>query len=379
MKKITILLLIIFLSFPLYINAETLKENNKTEIETSALYDYLSREKTKYEILKDLDIKAYITESVKGGDGNLDYSKFTKIILSYVVKELIAAIKLMVMLLIICVISSLINNLNSSFGEKEIGDIAFFACYGLSIIVLIKSFLLGVSITKDTINGMANIMAALMPVLLALLAGTGGFVQAAVLDPIVIAVINISTRIIVDVIVPIILMVFALQFASNISLDYKISKLTKLLNSIVMWINGIVMTIFITVITIRGITSKAFDEVTIQTAKFAVDTFVPIVGGAISDAVSTVAGYSILLKNAISSLGLIVLVGIVLFPIIKILILAFVNKFVAAIIEPICDKRLVAAINSAGDSLILLSSCIIVVSLMFFIIIAIIAGSKPMS
>lgn len=379
MKKLIIFILILLIVFTSQtVFAQDSSSISKADNEVQQLYDYLSNEKTKFEILKDLDMKSYVTEMVKSGKDQLDISKFSKIVLSYFVKEVLAALQLMSMLLILCIISAFINNLNISFGEKEINNIAFFACYALSIIILVKIFMIGVNETRTVIKELTDIMAAILPVLLALLAGSGGLTQAVVLDPVIIMVLNVSTRIIVDIIVPVILMVFALQFVNNISSEYKISKFTKLLQSSVMYIHGIVMTIFITVLTMRGIASKTFDEVALQTAKFAVDNFVPVVGGALSDAVTTVANYSLLLKNAVSSLGLVILIGVMLFPIIKIFILAIGSKILAAVIEPIADKRIVASINSSGDALILLASCLIVVSVMFFIVISIIAGSRPM-
>lgn len=133
--------------------------------------------------------------------------------------------------------------------------------------------------------------------------------------------------------------------------------------------------IFISMLTIRGFTAESLDIVTAKTAKFAVDNFVPIVGKAISEAIATVAGYSILLKNAVSSLGLIIVIAIVLVPIIKIFIMATMYRLTAAIIEPISDNRIVSAISSVGDSLILIMSCVIVVSVLFFVMISIIASA----
>ncbi len=170
-------------------------------------------------------------------------------------------------------------------------------------------------------------------------------------------------------------MSFVLGFVNNISSDYKINNLTKLLKQIAIWVQGIVMTLFIAVITLRSIAAATIDHVTIKTAKFAVDTFVPVVGKCLSDAISTVAGYSLLLKNAISGLGLVMLLVIVLFPIIKLLIMAFLYKLAAALIEPISDSRTVSCISSVGDSIILLMSCVISVSIMFFIMVAIVAST----
>ena len=137
------------------------------------------------------------------------------------------------------------------------------------------------------------------------------------------------------------------------------------------------LTIFITVLTIRGVTTRTFDKVAVETAKFAVDNFVPVVGGALSDAVTSVANYSLLIKNSLSSVGLVVIVLLILTPIIKLFILSLINRFTAAILEPIGNKKIIDSINEVGNSLMQIISCVVVISLMFFIMIAIIASAKP--
>ncbi len=215
----------------------------------------------------------------------------------------------------------------------------------------------------------------MIPVLSTLLLSAGGISQVATLDPIIILLTNIGPTFYLNILIPIILLGFMLQFANNISNNFKISNLIKHTNQIVLWAQGIFITFFISMLTIRGFTAESLDIVTAKTAKFAVDNFVPIVGKAISDAIATVAGYSILLKNAVSSLGLIIVIAIVLVPIIKIFIMATLYRLTAAIIEPISDNRIVSAISSVGDSLILIMSCVIVVSILFFVMISIIASA----
>jgi stage III sporulation protein AE len=195
------------------------------------------------------------------------------------------------------------------------------------------------------------------------------------MDPVIIGAITISTNLFTNIIIPVISMSFVLQFVNNLSSEYKIDKLTKLLNQCALWAQGIIMTAFVGIMTVRGITSKSIDEVTAKTAKFAVDNFVPVVGKSLSDAVATVAGYSFLLKNALSSLGLLIIIMILIFPIIKLIIMIVLYKLTAALIEPISDGRLVNCINSAGDSLVLIMACLICVSVMFFIMIAMLASA----
>ncbi|WP_026881315.1 stage III sporulation protein AE [Clostridium akagii] len=374
MKKVIVLIILFtIILWPTVVQASQNNVNTDSQ-QVEQLYNYISNMRTKYELLKDLDIKEYVEDIMKSGDGKFSFKKLTGAIVSFAFRDVIADIKLMTMLLIICVMCALLTNLQRAFSSEKLSNIAYFACYSLIIIIIAKSFYIGVSEVKDAVKGIQDFMTALMPILLVLLATSGGAAQAAVMDPIIMVTITITATIFTDVILPLIIMSFVLQFVNNISEDYKIDKLAKLLKQSVLWIQGLCMTVFIGIVTIRGVSSKAIDEVTAKTAKFAVDNFVPVVGKALSDAISTVAGYSSLLKGAISSVGLIILVSVVAFPIIKVFILAFIHKLTAAIVQPISDKRVVNAINEAGDALILLAASLISISVMFFIIVAIIAS-----
>ncbi|AEB75931.1 stage III sporulation protein AE [Clostridium botulinum BKT015925] len=366
---------------PLNVQAQTLTNkgtpdlNKEQSMQVESLYDYMSNIKTKYEMLNDVDIKTYVKEYMKNGKGDVSKSKFIKALAMYSFREVIACGKLMAMIVVICIICALINNLENAFSNGNLSNIAYFACYALLIIIITKTFYIGITAAKDVLKQMTDFMAALMPVLLMLLASVGGFTQAATMDPIIIGVTNISARLFMDLIIPIISISFVIQFCNNISDDHKIDKLSKLLNKSVLWIQGIVMTIFIGTITIRGMTTSTLDAVTEKTAKFAIDNFIPVVGKSLSDAISTVASYSLLLKNALSSIGLIILITIIIFPIIKLFAMGFIYKLTGALIEPISNGKLVKCIESAGDSIILITSCVISVSVMFFIIICIIASA----
>lgn len=350
------------------------KQIDEQTKQIDGLYDYISNMKTKNEMLNDIDFKEYVKDFIKSGKGDISLKKLINTCAAYFIREFTSSAKLLGILVVIAIICALITNLERAFSSNGLSNIAYYACYSLMIIVMAKSFYIGVDLARSVIKDMTDFMLALVPILIMFLTVSKSAVQAAVMDPIVIGTINLSAELFTNFIIPVICMSFVLQFVNNLSSDYKIDKLTKLLNQGALWLQGIVMTVFVGIITVRGITSKSIDQVTAKTAKFAIDNFVPVVGKSLSDAVSTAAGYSILIKNSISSLGLVVLVCIIAFPILKLLILVLLYKLTAAIIEPVSDSRIVNCINSAGDSLVLITACLICVSFMFFIMLAIIAA-----
>ena len=354
---------------------EELLKDKQVEEKLSGLYSYINNMKSDVELINELDPVEYIKNYIKSGDGNLSLKKIAQAVTSFLFKEVKVVLSLTLSIIVISIICSLLKNLQRSFSNENISNIAFFACYALLIVILSKSFLISIELAKDVIIKISDFMAALLPILVMMLGTAGGFTQAVTMDPIILGATFIIPRIYLNIIIPLILMTFVLQFANNISTEYKIDNLCKLMKQTIIVLQGFILTVFIALLTIRGITSSTIDAVTLKTAKFAVDNFIPIVGKAFSDAIATVAGYSLIIKNAVSSIGLIIIVLLMIYPIIKLALISLVYKLTAALVEPIGEKRITDSIAAAGDALILIMSTVISVSIMFFILIAIMASA----
>ena len=349
--------------------------NDETNRELSNLYDYINKMKTDVELVNELNPVEYVKTYIKEGHGNLSFSMILRSVVNLLFKEVKSVLKFVVSIVVIAILCSLLKNLQDAFKNENISQIAFFACYSILIMILTKSFMISISVATEAIDSIANFMAALLPVLVTMISLAGGFVQAATLDPIILTAVTIIPRIYVTIIIPLILISFVMQFANNMSNQHKIDNLCKLMKQVILWIQGIIITVFIATLTIRGITANTMDAVTLKTTKFAIDNFIPIVGKSFSDAITSVAGYSLIIKNAVTGVGLIVIVLVLLYPIIKLMLMSFIYKLSASLVEPISDKRITSSIASAGDTLILLISCVMSVSLMFFILLGIMASA----
>jgi len=355
------------------VNIDNVGGSAKEEIK--ALYEYINKMKTDVELMDNLDPVEYIKTYIAEGKGNISFDRIVNAILSIVFKEVKSVLKLVISIVTISIICSLLKNLQDAFSDESISQVAFYACYALIIMVLSKSFIISISVAKEVITNISDFMSALLPILITMISLAGGIASAATLDPIVLGAVVFIPKVYSNIIIPMILMGFVLEFANNLSTEHKITNLCKLLKQVTIWFQGIIITIFIALLTIRGITSTTIDAVTLKTAKFAIDNFIPIVGKTFSDAITSVAGYSLIIKNAISSIGLVVIIIILLHPLIKLILITFIYKLSAALIEPISDSRITKSLEAAGNSMVLITSCVLTVSLMFFILIAIMASS----
>ena len=344
--------------------------NDEINDDLEGLYDYISTMKSNFELINDLDPVSYIKNYISTGKGNLSFSKICDAAFSLLFKEVKTVLSMCIIIVVIGIICSLIKNLQSAFSSESISEIAFYASYALMIIVLTRTLIISLDLAKDIITQISGFMSKLLPILVVMLGVAGGFTESATMDPIVLGTTIIIPKIYLNIILPLILITFVLQFTNNISTEPKISNLCSLVKSSVLWIQGLILTVYIGLLTVRGITASTIDAVTLKTAKFTIDNFIPIVGKTFSDAIASVAGYSLIIKNAIGSVGLLVLILIILYPIIKIFLSSIILKISSSLLEPIADKRITKAVFSAGDSLILILSSVLCVSLMFFVLIA---------
>ena len=351
-------------------NITSVINNSEVQTEVDSLYNYINTMKSDIELMNELDPLSYIKAYMKDGKGNISISKIGGAVVSLLLKEVKSVLGLSFSIIAIGIISALLKNLQEAFSAEGISEVAFYACYALMIVILTKTFLISLDMAKDVITNVVGFMSKLLPVLVLMLGAAGGLTQAATMDPIVLGATILIPQIYLNIIIPLILSSFVLQFANNMSNGSKLSNLCDITKKSTMWIQGIAITIFIGLLTVRGITASTIDAVTLKTTKFAIDNFIPIVGKSFSDAISSVAGYSLIIKNAIGSIGLIVIILIILYPIIKLVLSSIIFKLSASLLEPIADKRITKSIAAAGESLTLIMSCVLCVSLMFFILIA---------
>ena len=109
------------------------------------------------------------------------------------------------------------------------------------------------------------------------------------------------------------------------------------------------MTIFVGIVSLEGTLSSSVDGLTAKTTKAVVSSTIPIVGKILGDAVDTVLGCGIILKNAIGIVGVIIVLGICIMPLIKLSVLALSYKLLTTVIQPISDEKIVGLLEQIGD------------------------------
>ena len=294
----------------------------------------------------------------------------------YFMSEIILNLRLLGQLILLAVVSALLKNIQSAFRNEEVSRLTEAVVFLVLLGLALNSFSLAVKIGKTAVNDMAGFMFALLPVLLTLLASLGHVTSVSLFHPLIIFSTNVMASLINNVVIPIILFSTILYLASHFSSQFKVNRLAGLFKDICIWMLGLMLTLFTGFTAIQGIAGSVGDALTLRTAKFMTGSFVPVVGKMLADAVETVLGYSILLKNGATIAGLITLTLIVLFPLIKLLSLILIYKIAGALVQPVGETSIGDALNTMGNCLTLVFAAVATVALSFFIGISIIAGAS---
>lgn len=320
--------------------------------------------------------KSTVMDVIKNGSSFSLKDIFTGF-LKYLFHELVVNGKLLGMLLMLTLFSSILQTMYSAFEQSVVSKIAYFIVYLVLIFIAINSFQTVFTYTKTTIDTMSSFMIGLLPLILGLMATFGNILTISFFHPIVIFLIQFSGILVSSFILPLLYLSALLIIASSLNDHYKVTHLAKLLQSIALGTLGIFLTVFIGVMSVQGATSAIQDGVAMKTTKFITGNFIPVVGRTFTDATDTVLSASLLLKNAVGIVGLLIIVFIVLFPAIKIFAIAFIYKLAAAMLQPIGDGPIITSLNAISKYIVYILACLLAVSLMFFlsIVFIVVAGN----
>ena len=269
--------------------------------------------------------------------------------------------------MVIIVVHSILKTISDGLDNKGISQITYYVEYILIVTLIMANFTSIIELTKDTIENIIGFMNTLIPILITLMITTGSITTANVVQPIILFAITFIGNTISSVILPLLLASTVLGIVSNISDKVQINKLSKCFKSSIVWILGIVLTVFVGFLSIEGTLTSSVDGLTAKTAKAAVSNFIPVVGKILGDAVDTVIGCSTVLKNAVGVVGIIVVIGICILPIIKLSILTISYYLTSAVCEIIADERIVKLLEQMAGSFKILLAILFSVSTMLLI------------
>lgn len=268
--------------------------------DTSALYNSLSD-----------DVKQSL-ENI--GINGIDGQQISQISFTEVVNEIVklagensagplkAVISLTALILICSLLSSYKNSLSSELSSSL--GIAAVLCATCTAALPAIQVIADMSAVVKTASAF---MLAFVPVMVMIMSSTGHAVSGASYYAMMIGAGEGVGQLSSKVIVPFLNMFLGVSVTASVCPETRLSGISSVISKAVKWILGFVMTVFTAVLSFKQLITTSVDDVSTRAVRFTLNSFIPIVGSALSDAYKTVQGSVNLLK---SGLGIFVIISI---------------------------------------------------------------------
>ena len=323
------------------------------------------------------DVKAALKSLVNGQTDDF-FSKLIGLLAGTLGKYFAGFLPSFITIIVICLLKNMLGNLTGGLAGGSTTEVVHIVCYCAVIIVLITGISSVIATVTQTIALLVEFSRAIFPVLLTLLSMLGGATTVATYTPLMAVLSGLIMKIITVVIVPAFIATIVFSVVGNISKNVKLDKLTKVVKSASTWLIGIVFGLFATFLTVQGITGGVVDKFGFNVAKFALSSYVPVLGGYLSDGFDLLSTSLVLVKNAIGYTGAVILICIVLFQLVKVVIFTLTLRLTSAIVEPIGDTRMSGLLHTVAGNMNLLITALAGVAFLFYILLMLFIGSCNM-
>ena len=280
------------------------------------------------------DLKEMLA-SIVTGDFSLDYSSLWQSVLALVWEEGKVMLPAFAVILAVTLLCGILNSVKNGFLKSTMTDIIHFAAY-LSVGAVLLSVLISVlQAGFSAIGSMQRQMQIIYPILLTLIAASGGAVSAGIYRPAVAFLSSAVCEMFTAVVLPTSVVVIVLTFVGSLSDEVKTSKLGDFFKSINKWLIGLALGILGIFLTVQGIAAAQYDGISLRAAKYLVSGSVPIVGGFLSGGLDLVLAGSALIKNAVGSFAVFLLFGAILRPVLLFAAFQLFLRLSAAVAESV--------------------------------------------
>ena len=352
MKKYIIIFLVAIITYIIspQSKAQDMTEENIISSQADALgISTFLEDSEKYtkDTFEDIDIDELFTASLSG---KLDSSMILNIVFKLLGENIKEALVTIGSVMVIVIIHSILKAISENLGNENVSKIAYYIEYILIVALIMTNFSNIITDMKLALQNLTSFANTLIPLMITLMITTGNVISSGMLEPILLLIITFISNFMTNILIPIVLVSTALGIISKISDQAQVGKLSKFLNSGMVWILGTVLTLFVSFTSIQGGLTSSIDGVTAKAAKTAISSVVPVVGSILGDAVNTIMGCSNIIKNAVGVVGIIVIIAICIKPILQLAILSITYYLGSALCEPIADEKVIGIMEQMGGT-----------------------------
>lgn len=297
----------------------------------------------------------------------------------YVLQSLIGEIRtnrqnmmhILVLVLLFCVLQNFLELTDNSY----ISELCYMLTYLVMMLLLLKSFSVTAQIVRDMLDTVTGFMRMLLPAYLGVMVFAGSAMSAMSFYELTFFILYGIEMIMTYFLLPLISVYVLFQLANYTLKDEVFSKTADLIHDLFGWGAKIILTLVVGLNVVQSMIAPAVDYASRTTLTKSLG-LIPGIGGAASAIGDILIGSGMVIKNSVGVAAIFLLLFLTLVPFIKVLIITFLYKCMAAFLEPIADKRIAKAMAGMATGGGMLMRMITTTIFMIFITIAMISATS---
>ena len=292
----------------------------------------------------------------------------------FLYEHLLADREVLFQVVLLVILAALFANFTNVFSGSQAGEASFYIVYMLLLALLIHSFGELSAELSGSLEDLTAFMQALMPSYFLAVTAASGTATAMVFYEMVFGVIYLTQVLLLKAVIPGIQAYVIIELINYLHKEDFLSKLADLLKTILEWTMRTITAVVIGMELIQNMVSPALDSLKRDTlGKTAAS--IPGIGNVINGATEVALGTAVLIRNCLGVMGIVVLVLLGLPPVIKLAMNSLVYKLLAALLQPVSDRRMTGCLFAMGEGCRLLLKVLLTLELLLLITIAILSVS----
>ena len=292
----------------------------------------------------------------------------------FLYEHLLADREVLFQVVLLVILAALFANFTNVFSGSQAGEASFYIVYMLLLALLIHSFGELSAELSGSLEDLTAFMQALLPSYFLPVTAASGTATAMVFYEMVFGVIYLTQVLLLKAVIPGIQAYVIIELINYLHKEDFLSKLADLLKTILEWTMRTITAVVIGMELIQNMVSPALDSLK-RDALGKTAASIPGIGNVINGATEVALGTAVLIRNCLGVMGIVVLVLLGLPPVIKLAMNSLVYKLLAALLQPVSDRRMTGCLSAMGEGCRLLLKVLLTLELLLLITIAILSVS----
>lgn len=314
-----------------------------------------------------------LVQSIIDGE-EIDKGELLKKFLTVIFEEVLAFRYDLLQMILLCVVFSILYNFTNIFENPAVTEIGFYMVYMLLLVLLLKSFFVLKDVVLVVLEDMLVFLKLLVPTFSLSMVFSGQMTIGTAFYELTFFVIYAIEWLMNNLVVPAIQIYVIVEMMNYLTEEEMLSKLTELIKEGIEWLLKLVFTMVVGINVVQNLLTPVIDSFKSNLISRTAG-MIPGLGTSINAVTEIMVGSGIVIKNGVGVAAILILLVLCAGPVIKVWVMTFLYRMVAAVMQPIADKRMLGCISGAGEGGRLLGRVTVTTVVMFLVTIAMVTAA----